>query len=410
VLSDTGAARSRALTFILLTVALDAMGIGILVPVIPKLLQELTGQGLDQSAVIGGWLTAVFAGMQFLAAPLLGALSDRFGRRPVLLISLGAFSLSYVLMGIATTLSWLFVAQTLTGLFGATPSTAGAYIADVTEPSERTRYFGSMAAAFGSGLVIGPALGGIMVEHGTRVPFFAAALLSLFTVVYGFAVMPESLAVHGRRQFSWLRANPFGALRELRRNAGVPLLLGAALLQRISTGTLPAIWPYFTMQVYQWTPRTIGYSLGAYGLVTVGFQAGLIRYVDKWIGTRATAALGLAMLIVGYFGFAFGHSAWVVLPCIVLTAMGFMAGPALASLLSLAVPSNTQGSLQGMLASINGIAAVLTPLAMPPLFSAFSSGTLGIYFPGAPYVLGAALAAAGIVLVRGKAISGWARA
>jgi MFS transporter, DHA1 family, tetracycline resistance protein len=250
----------RALAFILLTVALDAMGMGILVPVIPKLLQEMTGQSIAQVSIYGGWLTALFAAVQFLAAPVLGALSDRLGRRPILLVSLGAFGCSYIWMGLAPNVIWLFVAQSLTGLFGATPSTAGAYIADVTEPADRTRHFGSMSAAFGLGLIIGPAIGGILVEHGTRLPFFAAAALSVSTVAYGYLVLPESLARERRRQFSWLRANPIGAFAELRQSAGVASLVGAVLLQRISTQTLPAIWPYFTMQVYGWSSRDVGSS------------------------------------------------------------------------------------------------------------------------------------------------------
>jgi DHA1 family tetracycline resistance protein-like MFS transporter len=390
----------RALAFILLTVTLDSMGMGILVPVTPKLILELSGEGLARAAVYGGWLTAAFAAVQFLAGPVLGSVSDHFGRRPVLLASLTAFGLSYVLMGFAPSLTWVFAAQLLTGLFGATPATAGAYIADVTPEAERTRHFGSIAAAFGLGLILGPALGGILAAYGTRTPFFVAAFLSLATVAYGAVVLRESLPPHRRRSFSWRRANPIGAARALSRTSRVAMLLAAVLFQRIATNALPATWPYFTMQEYGWTPRQVGYSLAAYGMATVFMQAGLLRWIDAHIGTRKAASLGLTMLALGYLGFAFDRSQWIVLTCIPLTTMGFMAGPALVSMLSVNVQSDMQGTLQGLISSINGVAAVLTPIAMPWIFGAFSTGRFGWVFPGAPYLLSAVLAVVGVAFIR----------
>jgi MFS transporter, DHA1 family, tetracycline resistance protein len=397
---DAPRAQRRALLFILLTVALDSLGLGILVPVVPRLILELSGAGLARAAVYGGWLTATFAIVQFMAGPLLGSLSDRVGRRPVLLISLAAFGCSYVLMGLAPSLAWLFVAQALTGLFGATPATAGAFIADVTTSANRTRHFGSMAAAFGTGLIVGPALGGLLVVYGTRVPFLVAAGLSLITVVYGLLVLPESLPHALRRPMTLRRANPFGAMLQLASVGGVAVLFGAVLLQRVSSNTLPAIWPYFTMQEYGWTARDVGYSLAVFGLATVLIQAWLLRGIDERIGTRQTASLGLMMLAIGYLGFAFGHGPWIVALCIPLATMGFMAGPALASMLSLSVGADEQGTMQGVLASLNGVAAVLTPLLMPWMFSTFSMGAFGLRFPGAPYLLSAVLALAGVLLVR----------
>ena len=389
----------RALAFILITVMLDAMGIGLLVPVIPRLILQLTGQGLVYAAIYGGWLTATFATVQFMAGPILGSLSDRFGRRPVLLLSLAAFGVSYLLMAFAPSIHWLFAAQAITGLFGATPATAGAYIADISQAERRTQRFGYMAGAFGTGLILGPALGGLLVGYGLSVPFFAAATLSLVTVAYGAWVLPESLPVDLRRPLSFARANPVGAMLELNRVGGVGLLLAAVFFQRVATSTIPATWPYFTMQEYGWTPQTVGYSLAAYGASAVVIQAGLLRWIAAQIGTRGAAALALAMLVMGFVGFAFGRGPWIVATCVPLTAMGFMAGPALTSLLSADIAGDAQGTLQGVLASINGVAAVLTPLAMPWLFSVFSSNAAGIRFPGAPYILAAALALVGLSLV-----------
>jgi DHA1 family tetracycline resistance protein-like MFS transporter len=396
---ESGTADRRAGWFVLVTVVLDAMGLGLLIPVIPVLIQQLTGQGLAEAAVYGGWLTAVFACVQFFAAPVLGSLSDHFGRRPVLLVSLCAFGLSYLLMSVAPTLGWLFLAQALTGLFGATPSTAGAYIADVTQPGERTRRFGAMAAAFGTGLVIGPVMGGLLVSYHTRLPFLAAAGLSLISVAWGYFVLPESLPRERRRPFSWGRANPVGAFREVNRYAGAALLLGAALLQRVASGAMPAIWPYFTMELYLWSPRTVGWSLAAFGLSTVFAQAVLIRHFDRRFGSAGTACIGLLCLMTGYLGIAFGSGPWMLALCIPLATMGFMAGPALASILSGKVEPNAQGALQGVLASVNGAAAILTPLLIPLVFKAFSKPEAPIYFPGMPYLLATALAGAGIFLI-----------
>src|SRR5581483_6877321 len=347
--------RHRVLFFILLTVTLDAMGIGLLIPVIPKLIQHLTGQGFAAAAVYGGWLTATFAAAQFFAGPVLGSLSDRLGRRPVLLASLAAFGLSYGVMAAAPSLAWLFIAQLLTGIFGATPATAGAFIADISPPAERTRNFGLMAAAFGTGLILGPAAGGMLAAVHLRAPFLVAAGISFLAAGYGAVVLPESLPPELRRAFSWHKANPLGAVTALHgSNAGVGTLLAAAFFQRFSTATLPAIWPYFTMQQYAWTEREVGYSLAAYGIVTVFVQVTLLRWLDAHMGTRRTAWLGLVLLTLGYLGFACITGAWVVALAIPLTAMGFVAGPALAGMLSQRVRPDEQGILQGVLASLNG--------------------------------------------------------
>lgn len=396
---DPDRAKRRALAFILLTMGLDALGIGLLIPVLPKLILELTGEGLTRAAVYSGWLTATFAAVQLMAGPILGAFSDRFGRRPVLLLSLTAFGCSYFLMGFAPSLLWLFIAQVLTGLFGATPATAGAFIADVTRPEERTAHFGMLQAAFGTGLIIGPALGGLLVGYGTRVPFFVAAALSLLTVLYGTWALPESLGAGLRRELSWHRAHPVGAMRELSHYPGIAILFAALLMQRIASNTLPATWPYFTMQQYGWSPRGVGLSLAVFGLAAVVSQVWLLRRIEARIGARRTASMALGLLAVSYLCFAFVPSGWFAAFCIPLATMGFIAGPALVSIMSVIVSADRQGSLQGVVASITGLSVVVTPLLMPWLFSAFSSGLAGIHFPGAPYLLGTLLAIVGMFLV-----------
>jgi DHA1 family tetracycline resistance protein-like MFS transporter len=388
-----------ALTFILLIMGLDALGLGLLIPVLPKLILELTGEGLTRAAVYSGWLTATFAAMQLLAGPILGGLSDRAGRRPVLLVSLAAFGVSYILMGFAPSVAWLFVAQLLTGLFGATPATAGAFVADVTKPEERTAKFGLLQAAFGVGLIIGPALGGFLVSYGTRVPFFVAASLSLITATYGIWALPESLRPELRRGMSWHRAHPLGALREMARFPGIAILCAALLMQRISANTLPATWPYFTMQQFGWTPRGVGLSLAVFGFVSVVGQVWLLRRIEARVGARRTASMALFLLAVSYMCFAFGRSGWFAALCIPLATMGFIAGPALVSMMSLIVPADRQGSLQGVAASITGLSVIITPLLMPWLFSVFSTGVAGIHFPGAPYLLGTLLALCGVFFI-----------
>jgi DHA1 family tetracycline resistance protein-like MFS transporter len=394
--TDTRRVQGRAVPFIMLTVGLDALGIGLLIPVLPRLILQLTGEGITQAAVYSGWLSATFASVQLLAGPILGAFSDRVGRRPVLLVSLAAFGCSYLLMGFASSLPWLFVAQFLTGLFGATPATAGAYIADITRPEERTAHFGMLQAAFGTGLIIGPALGGLLVAYGTAVPFFVAAGLSLCTVVYGTWALPESMRPELRRRIEWHRVHPWGALRELSRYQGIAVLCAALLMQRIAANTLPATWPYFTMQEYRWTSQSVGLSLAVFGLASVVSQVWLLRRIEARLGAQRTAALALLLLAVSYGVFAFGGSGVASALCIPLATMGFIAGPALVGMMSMSVPADRQGSLQGVAASITGLSVVVTPLLMPWLFSVFSSGAAGLHFPGAPYLLGILLAFLGV--------------
>jgi DHA1 family tetracycline resistance protein-like MFS transporter len=396
------AAGGRALVFVLLTVMLDAMGNGILIPVIPELIIKLRGTDLGQSAVYGGWLMATFAIVQFIASPMLGSLSDSIGRRPVLLVSLAAYGLSYLVMGFAPTLAWLFFAQVLTGLFGATPSTAGAYLADISAPHERTARFGMLGASYGLGLIIGPVVGGLLVEHGLVAPFLAAAGLSLANVAYGTWVLPESLPMAARRKFSWARANPIGVLKELQHMPRVARLLLVTLLQRIAANTLPATWPFFAMMSFKWSPREVGWSLAAFGTTTVLTQAVFVRQFERWLGTRGLTMAGILLMIVGYAGLALVPVSMLQMLCIPLAALGFAALAGLSSLLSQSVGGDQQGWVQGAMASANGIAAVCAPLLMTWLFGYFTTAGAPFQFPGAPYLAGLVLAAMGLALLLGR--------
>ena len=396
---DLGAPRRGALGFILATVALDATGLGILIPVMPQLIRDLGQGGLEHAVIIGGWLTTLFAVMQFGASPMLGSLSDQFGRRPVLLSSLSAFGLSYVLMGFAPTLAWLFAAQCLTGLFSATSGTAYAFVTDVSAAEDRPRRFGMIGASFGLGLVIGPVLGGLLITYGTRVPFFVAAGLSLTNVLFGLLVLPESLAKEHRRPFRWGRAHPFGAFTELRRHLGSARLILGVLIIQIVLQTLPAVWPYYTMHKLQWTPQIVGYSLGVYGLSNILVQSMLTGKITRRLGSLRAAEVGFLLVAAGYCGYAFGTSTAFVFACIPLTVMGFITQPSLVSLMSSKIGRQAQGALQGVVASAGSLSAMVTPLVMSNLFSLFARPQRPWYFPGAPFLLAAALAVTGSIVV-----------
>lgn len=379
------------MAFILITVVLDATGIGLLVPILPRLIGELTGEGLTGAAVYGGWLTALFAAVQFLAAPLLGNLSDRFGRRPVLLASLAAFGLNYLLMGFAPSLGWLFLAQAVAGLCGATPATAGAYLADISTVGNRARHFGLLGGAFSFGFVVGPVMGGLLGEHGLRLPIFVAAGLALVNVVYGWLVLPESLQPEHRRPFSPARAHVLGTLRQMRRRPLLFGLLGGLLLMQIGSQTLPATWPYFTMHKLGWSAQDVGYSLGAYGLLGITAQAWVIPTLNARFGPRGTALIGLTLGIVSLLGFAFAPTGLLVAACIVPSALSFVAWPSLSSIMSAQTPPQAQGELQGAIASVQSLAAIITPLVMPRVFSIFAGPAAPVYFPGAAFLLAALL-------------------
>lgn len=391
--------RSAALIFIFITVLVDVIGLGIIIPVMPALIMELTGGDLSEASLYAGWITFVYAATQFLFAPVIGALSDRFGRRPVLLFSLLGFGFDYILLGFAPTIVWLFIGRFISGITGASYTTASAYIADISPPERRSQDFGLIGAAFGLGFIIGPSVGGILGEYGSRIPFFAAAGLVLVNVLYGYFVLPESLSQENRRAFDWKRANPFGALKQIRKFPKIASLAGVFFLVYLANHATQSTWTYFTMEKFGWTEMTVGLSLGLVGLSVVAVQGGLIKWVIPKIGNNKTVYFGLFMYVLGFLGFAFAPEGWMMMTIILPFCIGGLATPALQGIISTEVPGNAQGELQGALTSLVSFSAIFGPPVMTNLFGFFTSDISPIYFPGAPFFLASILVLTAIIWV-----------
>lgn len=387
------AARRRSAAFVFVTVALDAMGIGIVIPVMPDLLQELTGLSVGLAAVWGGYLTFTYAAMQFLMSPVLGGLSDRFGRRPVLLVSLATLGADYLVMALAPSLWLLFLGRAVAGVAGATYATATAYIADVTPREGRAAAFGLVGAGFGVGFVLGPAIGGLMGEFGTRAPFYAAAALALANLAYGALVLPESLPLERRRGFDWRRANPLGGLMQVARVPTVAWLVGASFLYALAHYVYPAVWSYYTKEAFGWSNAQIGFSLAAVGVGFAVVQGGLIPLFIRRLGERWTGYIGFVLNVVSMVGIAFATQGWMIYALMPITALGDIAKPAMTGLMSGRVPDDAQGELQGVLSSGQSVMTVISPLLMTQIFGVFAAPGADPYLPGAPF-LAAALAMA----------------
>ena len=387
-----------ALGCILLTALMDSIGFGIILPVLPELVMELTGGGLSQAARYGGWLMFVFATMQFFFSPVLGNLSDRFGRRPVLLFSLCMLGVNYLIMGWAPTLGWLFFGRMISGLASSTMSTCNAFIADISPPEERTQNFGLVGAAFGMGFVIGPVIGGFLGELGPRAPFFAAAGFAFGNMLFGLLVLPETLKEEHRRPFDVARANPLGTLKQLRAFPMVFGLLGVMFLYNMGHHVLPATWSFFTMERFGWSEREVGYSLGAVGILMVLVQGFLIRVVISRTGPRIAVFAGMTFTTVAFIGYAMATQGWMIYAALVPGALGALAGPAINGIASTQVGAGQQGELQGGLASIMSLASILSPPLMTETFGFFAAAAAPLYFPGAPYILAAALTVLSLAL------------
>ena len=395
-------ARPAAVGFIFVTLLLDIIGLGIIIPVIPQLIQELTGADVSEASRYGGWLLFAYAFFQFLFAPLVGALSDRYGRRPVLLFSLLGFGLDYLVLAFAPTLAWLFVARIVSGIFGASFTTGFAYIADVSPPEKRAQNFGLVGAAFGLGFIIGPVTGGLLGELGPRVPFFVAAALTLLNMVYGYFVLPESLPAERRRAFEWKRANPLGTLVALRRYPAVVGLIGSLVFLYVASHAVQGTWAYFTIEKFNWSPKDIGLSLGAVGVLSAFVQGFLIRKAIPALGAWRTLIVGMVCNVVGLILFALVQDQWMLYAFLVPYAFGGLAGPALQGLLSNGVPENEQGELQGAMSSMMSATSIVGPPLMTGIFAAFTEAGAPVYFPGAPFVAGALLSATSLVLILGQ--------
>jgi DHA1 family tetracycline resistance protein-like MFS transporter len=395
---NSPAVTHRALAFVLLTVLIDTIGIGIVIPVTPELIMELTGEGVAGAARYAGLLAFAYALMQFLCAPLLGNLSDRFGRRPVLLASLLALGVDFVLMGLAPSIAWLFAGRLVGGGFGATHATANAYVADVTPPQERAAAFGRIGAAWGLGFILGPVIGGLLGGLGPRAPFFFAAALALANVAFGFFSLSESLPRERRRPFDLARANPLGALAQMRRFPIVIALFPVLLCYFVAHDANPSTWTYYTMHKLGWTERDIGLSLGVVGLCVTIVQALLIAPTIARLGERNTVFVGFGLMSLGFLGFSVASSTAVMLACIVPFSLGCVGMPALRGLMTNQVPEDQQGELQGAIASLMSMTAIVSPVLMTQLFAIFSSHSAPIYFPGASFLTAALLMALALPL------------
>ncbi|MBL7925028.1 MAG: TCR/Tet family MFS transporter [Bacteroidia bacterium] len=369
-----------------LTLLVDIIGLGIIIPVLPSLIRELTACSISEAARYGGALIFAYAIMQFLFSPVIGGLSDRYGRRPVLLLSLFGFGLDYLLLALAPGIGWLFLGRILAGIFGASITTATAYIADISPPEKRAQNFGMIGMAFGIGFIIGPVLGGLLGQYGTRVPFYAAALLTLLNWLYGFFILPESLPLENRRPFDWKRANPLGSLRHLRRYPVIMGLVASLVLIYIAAHAVQSTWTFFTMERFHWDEATVGYSLGMAGLCIAIVQGGLIRVINPRLGPNRSVYVGMMMYMIGLLLFAFSTQGWMMFAFLFPYCLGGIAGPSLQGIISNQVPANEQGELQGALTGLVSLTSIVGPLLMTGLFAHFTGKNAPLYFPGAPFL------------------------
>lgn len=383
--------RKAATGFIFITVLIDVIGFGVIIPVFPKLITQLTNADMSTVAQWGGLLSFAYAIMQFVCAPILGNLSDQYGRRPVLLFSLLGFGIDYIFMAFAPTIAWLFLGRIISGIAGSSITTASAYMADISTDKNRAQNFGLIGAAFGIGFIIGPVMGGVLGQYGTSIPFFVAAALALLNTLYGYFVLPESLTKEHRRRFEWKRANPIGSLRQIRKYPSIGGLVGSFLLVYLASHAVQSTWVYFNMEKFNWSESLIGYSLGLVGLLVAIVQGGLIKYINPKLGNERSVYIGLALYSLGLLLFAFASQTWMMFVFLIPYCLGGIAGPALQSIISGNVPRNEQGELQGALTSMISVTTIIGPILMTFLFSFFTKPGAPIHFAGAPFLLGAIL-------------------
>ncbi|HPQ97913.1 MAG TPA: TCR/Tet family MFS transporter [Saprospiraceae bacterium] len=380
--------RKAAIGFIFVTLLIDVIGFGIIIPVLPSLISSMLDIPVNEASRYGGMLTAMYAVMQFIFAPILGNLSDKYGRRPVLLISLFGFFLDYLILGFAPSFYWLFVGRTLAGITGASFTTAAAYIADISTKENRANNFGMIGAAFGLGFILGPALGGWLGELGTRVPFFAAAGLTLINWMYGYFVLPESLGKENRRDFDWKRANPFGAIAHLRKYPSISGLFISFALVYIGAHAVQSNWSYYTMYRFSWSEGMVGLSLALVGLLVGAVQGGLIRVINPVLGDTRSSYVGLLLYALGLALFGFAFKSWMMYAFLLPYCLGGIAGPALQSIITSQVPPNAQGELQGALTSLISVTSIIGPPLMTGLFTYATSANAPFHVPGLPFFLG----------------------
>jgi len=390
--------RRATVAFIFVTVLIDVLAIGLIIPVLPRLVEQFMGGDTARAASVYGAFGTAWALMQFLCSPILGSLSDRFGRRTVILLSCLGLGLDYVFMALAPSLGWLFVGRIISGITAASFSTALAYVSDVTPPEKRAASFGLMGAAFGMGFVLGPAVGGLLGGLSPRAPFWASAVLALANVLYGWFVLPESLPREHRRRFDWKRANPVGALALLGTRKGLIGLVSIYGLYMLAHQALQSTFVLYTEHRYHWDARTVGLMLAAVGACTVVVQGALVRHAVAGMGERRTLLLGLSGGVLGFLGYAIAGSSGAMMAVVPLFGVMFFTGPPLQGLMARKVQPNEYGLLQGTNASIMGMAGIIGPVLFTQVFAFFLQPHRGLYVPGAPFFLGSAMMAAAFVL------------
>jgi DHA1 family tetracycline resistance protein-like MFS transporter len=389
-----------SLIFIFITILIDVIGIGIIIPVFPTLLTELSGLGLSEASRIGGWLIGAYALMQFFFAPVLGAMSDRYGRRPIILIALLGLGIDYIFHAWAPTIAFLFVGRLLAGITGASFTVATAYIADISTPEKKAQNFGLVGAAFGLGFILGPVIGGITAEYGVRVPFLVAAGLSLVNFLYGFFVLPESLPPEKRiTEINWKKVNPFSTFKHFK---AFPALLGFMIpffLIYIAGHAIQSTWTFYTMYRFEWNEATVGYSLAVVGIVVAIVQGGLVKYVVRAIGEKLTVIVGMSLWSLGLILFASATREWMMFAYILPYCLGGVAAPTLQGIMSNLVPDTMQGRLQGILTSIMSLTSILGPPLMTYTFYIFSGENAIADFAGAPFAVGALMMIVALIWV-----------
>ncbi len=388
--------------FLLITVALDSIGIGLIMPVMPNLMIELGATDLSTAATWGGALAAIFAVMQFIFSPVIGNLSDRYGRRPVLLVSLAVMAVDYLIMGFAHALWVLVIGRIIGGITAATHSTANAYMADISDPEEKAQNFGLIGAAFGVGFILGPVIGGLLGEFGPRTPFFAAAALAGINTIFGLIVLPETVTDDIRRPFRWARANPFGAFKYIGQLPGLTRLLIVYFFYNIAFFVYPSIWAYFTQERFGWDPAMTGLSLATFGLIMALVQGGLIRVIVPRLGEHRAVLIGFSVNIVAFLSYALVTDGWMIFALAPITSLGAIAGPALQGIMSRTVGNDQQGELQGVLTSISAVGVIISPLMMTNIFSYFTQDGAPVYLPGAPFLLSMGLVALSVMIFAGR--------
>lgn len=394
--------RSRLpVIFIVATILIDGIGAGLIFPVLPDLILEVTGKTLSEAAVWGGVLATGYAVMQFVFGPIVGNLSDRYGRKPILIAALFVLAIDYIIMALAGSIWLLLLGRVIAGLMAATYSTASAFMADISKPHERERMLGIVGGAMGVGFALGPVIGGLLAGIDTRAPFWVAAAMALGNGIFGLLVMPETLPTNKRRAFSLSRANPLSALKSISALGGVRALLMVFFLYQVALFVYPAIWAFFGREQFDFSTRDIGLTLFVFGVSMGLSQAVLVGPIVDRFGPYKTAMSGMVLELVIFTTFAVLTQSWIVWIFVALSGLGSIVMPALQGIMSRAASDDQQGELQGVLGSIAALATIISPLVMTMTFAYFSRSDAAVYLPGAPFILSALLiAACGVILVR----------